>query len=233
VRDVGTGEDNPWLAVTGGRAGPRYAARFAALEAAGHDVHGEARRVLQLLEEVGRPGGTGAAGDVLDAGCGTGRVAARVAAAGHRVVGVDLDASMLAEARSAAPHLEWLLADVSTLDLDRRFDVVVAAGNLWPLLTPGTHQRAVSRLAAHLRPGGRLVAGFGLDREHVPFELPGGRELPDLGSWDAACAAAGLVLLRRTADWAGLEDHAGGGYVVSVHAAPAQGPGSGPSSGSS
>jgi SAM-dependent methyltransferase len=223
---VGAPEDNPWLVVTGGRAGPRYAARFAALEASGQDVHGEARRVLSLLSD---------AGDVLDAGCGTGRVAVAVAGAGHRVLGVDLDPSMLGAARAAAPHLEWLLADVSELDLDRRFDVVVAAGNLWPLLTPGTHERAVSRLAAHLRPGGQLLAGFGLDREHVPFELPGGRDYPDLASWDAACAAAGLTLLRRTADWAGLEDYTGGGYVVSLHRAPAQGSeGSGaPSSASS
>jgi SAM-dependent methyltransferase len=201
-------EQNPWLSVTGGTAGPRYAARFAALAASGQDVDGEARRVLSLLEGPA---------DVLDAGCGTGRVALVLAAAGHRVVGVDLDASMLGEARAAAPHAEWVLGDVSELDLADRFDAAVAAGNLWPLLTPGTHARAVARLAAHLRPGGFLLAGFGLDREHVPFALPGGRPYPDLAAWDDACAAAGLELVARTSDWAGTEEYRGGGYVVSLH----------------
>jgi 2-polyprenyl-3-methyl-5-hydroxy-6-metoxy-1,4-benzoquinol methylase len=99
--------ENPWLAVTGGTAGPGYAARFAALEREGHDLHGEARRVDTLLrEELGRPG------DVLDAGCGTGRVAIQLARLGHRVIGVDLDASMLDEARAAAPGLDWRLVDL-------------------------------------------------------------------------------------------------------------------------
>ena len=201
--------ENPWLVSTGGTAGPSYAARFAERAAAGEDLDGEARRVDALLG--------GRRSDVLDAGCGTGRVAIALARWGHRVVGVDLDASMLDEARAAAPELEWHLADLTTLDLARTVDLVVAAGNLWPLLTPGTHDRVVARLAAHLRPGGRLVAGFGLDADHVPFAMPDGVAFPDLAGWDAACAAAGLTRTTRTADWAGAEPYAGGGYAVSVH----------------
>jgi SAM-dependent methyltransferase len=204
---------NPWLAVTGGTAGPGYAARFAALAAEGADLHGEARRVDALLAGLGRR-----PGDVLDAGCGTGRVAVHLAELGHHVVGADLDASMLAEARAARPDLEWLLADLARLDLGRRFDLVVAAGNLWPLLTPGSHARVVARLAAHLRPGGLLVLGFGLDAEHVPFTLPDDVPFPDLVAYDTACVGAGLTLRARTADWDGSEPYAGGGYAVSVHA---------------
>lgn len=201
--------ENPWLTVTGGTAGPGYAARFAAKEAQGEDLHGEARRVHALLS--GRPS------DVLDAGCGTGRVAIHLARLGHRVVGVDLDASMLDEARAAAPELEWHHTDLAGLHLERTFDAVVAAGNLWPLLTPGTHATVVAVLAAHLRPGGILVAGFGLDDEHVPFTLPGGVAFPTLEQYDEAGSAAGLVLTDRTADWAGEEPYTGGGYAVSVH----------------
>lgn len=203
---------NPWLAATGGTAGPGYAARFAALEARGEDLHGEARRVHALLGR--RPG------DVLDAGCGTGRVAIHLARLGHRVVGVDLDDSMLDEARAAAPELDWRggdLADPAAVRLDHPVDAVVAAGNLWPLLTPGTHADVVAVLVGHLRPGGILVAGFGLDAAHVPFTLPDGVPFPGLDDYDAACAAAGLVLRTRTADWDGTEPYDGGGYAVSVH----------------
>ena len=203
---------NPWLAVTGGTAGPGYAARFAALAAEGADLHGEARRVDALLAATGRR-----PGDVLDAGCGTGRVATHLADLGHHVVGVDLDDSMLGEARRARPDLDWRLADLARLDLGRRFDAVVGAGNLWPLLTPRTHARVVARLAAHLRPGGLLVLGFGLDADHVPFTLPDGVAFPDLAAYDTACVGAGLTLDTRSADWDGAEPYTGGGYVVSVH----------------
>jgi SAM-dependent methyltransferase len=203
---------NPWLAVTGGTAGPGYAARFAALEAQGEDLHGEARRVHALLG--GRPS------DVLDAGCGTGRVAIHLAGLGHRVVGVDLDASMLDEARAAAPAIDWRLvdlADPTALQLEHPVDAVVAAGNLWPLLTPGTHATVIGVLARRLRPGGILVAGFGLDDAHVPFTLPEDVPFPGLDDYDEACDAAGLTLAARTADWDGVEPYDGGGYAVSVH----------------
>lgn len=217
---TGAPPPNPWLRITGGTAGPDYAARFAALAAAGEDLHGEARRVHSLLAEApgSIPTDTAAGGaEVLDAGCGTGRVAIHLAALGHRVVGVDLDASMLAEAAAAAPGLEWIHADLAELDLGRQVDVVVAAGNLWPLLTPGSHAAVLARLAAHLRPDGLLVAGFGLDDEHVPFALPGGTAFPTLADWDSAAAAAGLTLVTRTADWDGQQPYRGGGYAVSVH----------------
>ncbi len=208
--------ENPWLAATGGRAGPGYAARFAAAAAAGQDLHGEARRVDALLR-ARRPTGPS---DVLDAGCGTGRVAIRLAELGHRVVGVDLDASMLDEARAAAPELTWILADLTDLtDLTTvggPVDLVVAAGNLWPLLTPGTHRRVLAGLAGHLRPGGLLVTGFGLDQDHVPVTLPADVPFPGLAEFDDAAGAAGLLLRERTADWEGHEPYTGGGYAVSV-----------------
>ena len=201
--------ENPWLVVTGGTAGPGYAARFDELAAEGADLHGEARRVHALLD--GQPS------DVLDAGCGTGRVGIHLAELGHRVVGVDLDPSMLDEARTRAPGISWHLRDLATLDLGRRFDLVVGAGNIWPLLTPGTHARVLARLAAHLRPGGLLVLGFGLDDEHLPFERADHEPVPDLVAYDTAAVGAGLTLFTRTADWDGLEPFTGGGYAVTVH----------------
>jgi hypothetical protein len=52
-------------------------------------------------------------------------------------VGVDLDPSMLAVARRAAPDLTWLKRDLAAFDpaeLGAAFDVVLLAGNVVPLL---------------------------------------------------------------------------------------------------
>lgn len=201
-----------WSELTGGSGGADYAARFAELAAAGVDVHGEAR----LCAELAPPGSR-----ILDAGCGTGRVAIRLAEAGYDCVGVDLDGSMLAQARANAPDVPWIQADLATLDLSAHaitagFDLIVAAGNVIPLLAPGTEAATVARLAVHLRPGGLLVAGFGLDPAHLPIAFAP----VDLPAYDGWCAASGLVLERRFATWDG-DEYRGGGYAVSVHRRPA------------
>ncbi len=101
---------------------------------------------------------------VLDAGCGTGRVAIELARRGIDVVGVDADESMIATARRLAPGLTWVIADLTHLSLDRRFDVVVMAGNVPNFTPPGTQSDLVAGCVAHLADHGSLVAGFQLDR---------------------------------------------------------------------
>lgn len=193
--------------MTGETSGEDYAARFAALARSGKDVHGEARFCAALVPAGAR---------VLDAGCGTGRVMIRLAELGYDCVGVDVDASMLAVARKQAPGLPWFQADLAGFEPDllgiaADFDLVVAAGNVFPFLAPGTEAAVVERLAAALRPGGLLVAGFGLDEAHLP--VPPGITLPE---YDDCCAAAGLTLVDRFATW-DAAPYDGGGYAVSVH----------------
>lgn len=196
-----------WSSGQGGEtAGEAYAARFERLAADGADVHGEAT----LCESLLAPGAA-----VLDAGCGTGRVAMRLAERGFDCVGVDVDPSMLDAARRRAPDLAWVHADLAGLDLGRAFDLVVAAGNVVPLVAEGTEGAVVARMAAHVAPGGALVAGFGLDRGHLPT-MAGEVRLDDYDAW---CAAAGLVRELRFATWEG-EPYGGGGYAVSVHHRP-------------
>jgi len=199
-----------WTDATGGGGGQDYAARFDALAATGADVHGEAALCAALVPVGSR---------ILDAGCGTGRVAIRLAELGYDCTGTDLDPSMLAVARERAPQLTWVESDLSTLDLlaggDPAYDLVVLAGNVVPLAAPGTEQAVVARMAAHLRPGGLLVAGFGLDRAHLP-DAAGRVALADYDAW---CSAAGLQPLRRLATWDG-EPYDGGGYAVSIHTRP-------------
>lgn len=198
--------ENPWLAA--GQSGAAYAAHFDALAARGIDIHGEARLVATLVPPPG---------SVLDAGCGTGRVAAQLAELGYRVVGVDLDESMLAEARRRAPHLDWHLADLATLDIPgrARFDAVVAAGNVFPYLTPGTGDAVLVSLAAQLRPGGLVIAGFTLDPATLPFGDRAGEPVT-LAGYDRWCSAAGLSLLHRWAGW-DRAPYLADAYAVSVH----------------
>ena len=176
--------------------GDAYQARFDRLAGTGADVHGEASFVASL-----EPAPT----TVLDAGCGTGRVAIELARRGLAVVGVDVDGSMLDRARRSEPGIEWIQHDLTTLDLGRTFSVVVMAGNV-PLFTPpGTHAELVVGCARHVAPGGALVAGFRLGRNY------------GLADYDAHCTAAGLALAERYATWDGARFTPGGDYAVSVH----------------
>lgn len=193
---------NRWLAEAGDRR-RSYDERWETLAAAGQDVHGEA----DLVESLGP-------GSVLDAGCGTGRVAVELSRRGLEVVGVDLDGSMLDAARAKRPDLTWLHADLAGVDLRRTFDVVLLAGNVMIFLAAGTEAAVVANLARHLDPGGALVAGFSLE----PGRL-------DLATYDRHARAAGLVLDERWATW-DRRPFEGGDYAVSVHRRPGgEGPG--------
>lgn len=205
-----TGQRDRWAELTGGQAGEAYAQRFARLAESGHDIHGEAAFCAALLKPAAR---------ILDAGCGTGRIAIRLAELGHYCTGVDVDPSMLAVARRDAPTQEWLLGDLARLDalgLNPGFDLALAAGNVIPLLAPGTEPAVVRQLAAALRPGGLLVTGMGLDAAHLPLPEPS----VTLAEFDHWCAQSGLTLRQRYATWSGDPYHQGCGYAVSVHSRP-------------
>lgn len=175
--------------------GRAYQARFDELAAKGMDVHGEAALVLSFHPA-----------SVLDAGCGSGRVAIELARHGIEIVGVDADASMIAEARRRDPGLTWVHSDLADLDLGREFDAVVLAGNV-PLFCPVQKRSGlVASCAHHLGVGGALVAGFELGR---------GYELMD---YDASCKAAGLALVERWSTWDRKPFLSESGYSVSVHA---------------
>jgi SAM-dependent methyltransferase len=175
--------------------GDDYQRRFDELAASGVDVHGEAGFVMRR-----RPR------SVLDAGCGTGRVAIELARRGVEVVvGVDVDPSMIATARANGPEVEWHEHDLTTLDLGRVFDVVVLAGNV-PLFTPpGTQAALVRSCARHVGADGALVAGFQLGRGY------------EVEEYDRNCRAAEMILVQRFSTWAEEPFRSGDGYAVSVH----------------
>ena len=188
------GERNPGLA-SRTRTGDEYDAPYEQRAAAGEDVHGEANFVMKY-----------APASVLDAGCGTGRIARELARRGVDIVGVDLDSEMLAVGMRKAPQLDWRVGDLETIQLGRTFDVVLMAGNVMIFLTSGTEGAVLRNVAAHLAPGGRLIAGFQLQPGKLALER-----------YDALAAEAGLELSERFATWDRDEWVAGGSYAVSVH----------------
>lgn len=175
-----------------------YEQRWKQLAESGQNPHGEADLVHRF-----------APASVLDAGCGMGRVAIELAQRGIDTVGVDLDPDLLGRARQLAPALDWQLADLATFDLERSFEVVVAAGNVIGFVAAEDREAAVRGCAAHVAAGGRLIVGYSLNRRW-----------PSLEQYDAWCAAAGMVLEHRYATWDGEPFVEGGDYHVSVHHRP-------------
>ncbi|WP_374157709.1 class I SAM-dependent methyltransferase [Mycobacterium sp. G7A2] len=162
-----------------------YIERFRAMARAGDDLGGEARFVDAMA-----PRGA----HILDAGCGPGRVGGYLAAAGHRVVGVDVDPALIAAAEQDHPGPRWLVGDLAELDLPARgvgepFDVIVSAGNVMTFLAPSTRVPVLFRLRSHLRADGRLVIGFGAGRDY------------EFGQFLADAVTAGLAAELLLSAW--------------------------------
>lgn len=199
-----------WIAETGGQRGPSYAAMMRQHVASGADVHGEARLLQRLLSQASPAPHR----RVLEAGCGTGRVAIELARQGYDVVGVDVDPSMVTEGRvdaeTAGVGVHWVVGDLlDVADLTAGhgpFGLVAAPGNVMVYLAPGTEPDVVAALASVLAPGGHLVVGFATDR---------GVSAEDYLRW---CAAVGLTLVAHHATWDGDPVDVGDGpYAVLVH----------------
>lgn len=199
------GPPTRWSALQHGPAAARaYRQRFLDLADAGEDMHGEAEFVTRLAPPPSR---------VLDAGCGFGRVATKLTRLGHTVIGVDADPDLIALARED-PTTRFFVADLSTLNLgtEQEFHVVLMAGNVVPYLADGTLPAVLERLAAHLAPGGHLVAGFGL-----PGSLPEAAAEVPLPVYDRLATAAGLSFIARFSTWDRQPFVPTSTYAVSVH----------------
>lgn len=140
----------------------RFAQKFKAMEAMGRDIVGETRTVDAMVERGSR---------ILDAGCGYGRHAAAMAAAGHTVVGVDVDPVLIGMAKEDYPQATFLHTDLAELDLpaagiEANFDAILSAGNVLAFLHPSTRVEVLRRLRQHLAPAGRIITGFSTGRNY-------------------------------------------------------------------
>ena len=108
---------------------------------------------LRELIETHSPG----ARSILDVGCGTGRHLELLGSEFERV-GIDLSGEMLAVARKRCPDVEFLEADMTAIDLGRRFDVVTCLFSAVAYVrTVARLDEAIARMAAHLEPDGLLL----------------------------------------------------------------------------
>ena len=95
---------------------------------------------------------------ILDLGCGTGHLTARIAESGATVHGVDASAEMIETAKQQYAGILFEVADARTMEFAEPFDAVFSNAALhW------IHEadRVVRRIAVALRDGGRFVAEFG------------------------------------------------------------------------
>ena len=162
-----------------------YIERFRTMEAEGVDLAGEARLIDAILPPHSR---------VLDAGCGPGRVGARLFDRGHDVVGVDADPLLIEAAQQDHPGPRWCVGDLAELDLpaqgvDAPFAGAVVAGNVMTFVALGTEAAVLERIGVHVVPDGLVVVGFGTDRGY------------SLERFDDDVRSAGLELEQRFATW--------------------------------
>jgi predicted TPR repeat methyltransferase len=94
--------------------------------------------------------------DVLDAGCGTGLCGPLIEPYARRLVGVDLSARMLDQARARNVYDELVKGELTAFlrDVDAAYDVIVSADTLCYF---GPLHEVAAAAAAALRPGGRFV----------------------------------------------------------------------------
>lgn len=193
-----------WLRT--GVRGEDYDARFAALEQAGKEMHGEADLVASL-----------GVSSILDAGCGTGRVAIELARRGLRAVGIDRSTTMLQAARNKAPQIDWFEADLTHFTVPSPddpaqpdlFEGIVMAGNVMIFVDSGTEEAVLANMTRHLTPGGMLVSGFQLQADRL-----------SLHDYDAFAASAGLRFSERWATWDRAVWTTSSDYAVTVHCKP-------------
>jgi SAM-dependent methyltransferase len=105
-----------------------------------------------------------AAGRVLDVGCGEGADVVWMAENGWDATGIDLSTTAIDRARRAAESrgvsAEFAVADVSTWepeDDNRRGGFDLVTGSFLHTRLPDTREELLTRVAAHVAPGGALL----------------------------------------------------------------------------
>jgi 2-polyprenyl-3-methyl-5-hydroxy-6-metoxy-1,4-benzoquinol methylase len=132
------------------------------------------RRIMSLLRALGMQDLTGKA--VLDAGCGIGEMSELFYAMGAKVSGIDASPKAIDFARCRAPDSgAFSSGSLTDFTFNCQFDVIFCLDVLYHVVDDDNWRRTLSRVRAHLAPGGTLIIFDQLKREpthpgeHVRF----------------------------------------------------------------
>lgn len=107
-----------------------------------------------LLELLAPQAGEG----ILDLGCGTGQLTAKIAESGAFVQGIDSSLAMISTAKSNYPHINFAAADARDFQVEQPLDAVFSNAVLHWIKE---QDAAIDCVEKALKPGGRFVAEFG------------------------------------------------------------------------
>ena len=118
------------------------------------------------------------AGPVVEWGAGTGRLAVPLAAAGHNVTAVELSGEMVGRGKRKGSTVAWVVGDMRSAQLERRYGLAVCAFNSFLCLTSVDDALTFLRNARdHLSPGGLLGIEVSAFSPEELVDPPGGPEL--------------------------------------------------------
>jgi SAM-dependent methyltransferase len=139
-----------------------------------HVVERHIRRLLRLMPA--------APADVLDAGCGPGLYAVRLARLGYRVTAVDVGDAVLRHARALTRDARLPVTvrreDLRTLPYREQFDCALLVYFILEGFRRAQQVTVLRRLASSLRPGGRLIAELRVRPEQPPGRLSAWEYVP-------------------------------------------------------
>jgi ubiquinone/menaquinone biosynthesis C-methylase UbiE len=130
------------------------------------DASFEAPTDRGMIEAFVRHVTEGPAPQVVDAGCGTGRMTRLLASLGVDISGIDLSAGMIGVARRTSPELSFEVADLSELPYA---DMQLGGVFAWYSIIhspPGDLPRIFSEFFRVLAPGGHALLGFQAGEGH-------------------------------------------------------------------
>ena len=95
---------------------------------------------------------------ILDLGCGSGQLTAKINVRCKEVIGIDKSVEMIADAQSKFPNIEFEVADASSFSFDQKFDAIFSNATLhWVK----DYQGAINSMYESLKPNGKAVLEFG------------------------------------------------------------------------
>jgi trans-aconitate 2-methyltransferase len=141
---------------------------------------------------------------ILDLGCGTGHLTARITEAGAEAVGIDSSSAMIEDARRLYPHIRFEFADARSFAFPDPFDAVFSNAVLHWIKEP---EPVIARVRDALRPGGRFVAEFGGrgNVKAIVAAFQGAARAIGLGNWEHPWYYPGIGEYAPLLEQAGLE----------------------------